>query len=232
MVLIGFCIFRHSCPPPSRPLATLHLNPHPLYTYLNHTSNNERGRGRREYSVLPSPTSCCRKRRKEDKKKTHWCVAESNPLVCTVLFSEKRMWTEGGAAQSAASCVCFFKWELWVICREDSHEILLNLFLFLCDVYFLFFSMCYFYGFWMMYLLIEREWFLLYLNPKPSVIPRSRIGAFFFLNTCISFVNVGVFRCFCDHSLSSSLCLGRLKPSLPTQLLVSFLALHPHHPLE
>lgn len=75
-----------------------------------------------------------------------------------------------------------------------------------------------------------KRMILLYLNPKSSVIPRSRTGALLFLNTCIFFVNVGVFRRFFVYPPSSSLCLGCLKPSLLTRRLVSLLSLHPHHP--
>lgn len=95
---------------------------------------------------------------RRQKKKLHWCVAESNPLVCTVLFMEKRMWTEGGAAQSAASCVCFLNrnYESFAV-RTRMKSCLIYFLFFMRCLFSFFFSMCYFYGFRMMYLLIERE---------------------------------------------------------------------------
>lgn len=88
--------------------------------------------------MQPSPTSRCRKRRREDKKKRKHIGASPNQILSSALFMEK--WTEGGAAQSAASCVCFLNrnYESFAV-RTRMISCLIYFLFFLCD-YFLFFK--------------------------------------------------------------------------------------------
>lgn len=109
MVLIGFFMYFSPlmCTTPAIPP----LNPYPLYTHLNHTSNNERGEGRRQrsYSVHPSAIFTAEKKKVFGAMATRTDDFKSNAPVCTVVFMDKRLWTEGGTAKSAAFPVFLLK---------------------------------------------------------------------------------------------------------------------------
>lgn len=129
MVLI-VCTFLHSC---------LSLIP-PLY--LNHTSNNdfeERWKSKRQHfgAFFWKRNRCVTDLHK-------FCAKYTLKSALCLIIRGERFWLK-----VLPLWICLIGITSHAV-GDDSHDILLNLFLVLI------FLMCYFYGFWMMYLLIER----------------------------------------------------------------------------
>lgn len=112
-------------------------------------------------------------------KNNDWCVAdlhgrvriESSRLHCGVHGHEDvSEWLKGALLKVLPLLYFFFNRNYESFAVRTRMKSCLIYFLFLCDVDFLFFfGMCYFYGFRMMYLLIEREWFYYIWTLKPRL---------------------------------------------------------------